>query len=121
MSGHLEAVLGANLFGACSFPIAFTNTSQRTAAALKPGGYALECTQDCWIKVGDNTVVAAAVSATLTQPSPNHTMRLRAGKVYALTIPKNATVSGSDNCYLAVIRDTADGTLDLTGPLQIPG
>ncbi len=109
-----EAIEGANPFGARSFPMSFTAASAATAAALKPGGYSLYATQDCWIKLGTSAPTAAAIAPTTTQPSPNDSIRVRAGIVYPLTIP-------AAGAFLAVVRDTADGVLDVNGPWQIPG
>ena len=106
-----EAAIGFNPMGLHTFPMSFTGTSARTSAALKPGGYTLRATQDCWIKLGDGTVTAAAISATSTPPSsPNDTVKLFANTDYPLTIPASS--------YLAVIRASADGELLITGPWQ---
>lgn len=105
-----EAVIGFNPFGLRTFPMAFTGTSARTTAALVPGGYTLRPTQDCWVKLGDSSVVAAAIGATTTQPSPNDTVKIPANTDQPLTIPAGK--------YLAVIRASADGELMIHGPWQ---
>lgn len=106
-----EAAIGFNPIGLHTFPMAFTGTSARTTAALKPGGYTLRPNQDCWVKLGDGTVTAAAISATNTPPtSPNDTVKLFANTDYPLTIPAGK--------YLAVIRASSDGELVITGPWQ---
>lgn len=106
-----EAAIGFNPKGLHTFPMSFTSTSARTTAALKPGGYTLRPTQDCWVTLGDSSVTAAAISATSTPPSsPNDTVKLFADTDYPLTIPASS--------YLAVIRASADGELLITGPWQ---
>jgi hypothetical protein len=107
-----EASAGFNPMGLHTFSMSFGAASTRTTGPLKPGGYTLRATKDCWVRLGDSSVVASPAAVTTTQPaSPNNTIKLFADVEYPLTIP-----AGS---YLAVVRDASDGVLLITGPWQM--
>lgn len=87
-----------------------TSTSNR--AALAVGGYSLCPSQDCWVTVGtDNTVTGGIPSSGTTQPAINNTIFCPAGQ----NTPLNVTGATP---HIAVVRDTADGTLRISGPMQ---
>lgn len=109
----LQAIYGTNPMGLRTFPMSFTSTQSRTSAALVEGGYVLRATQDCWVKLGNSSVAAAAIAPTTTQPtSPNDTFKLSANVDKAITVPMNGR-------YLSVIRASVDGELLIEGPWQV--
>lgn len=113
-SDDLPAIFGANPYGARSWPMPFTAASAVTTAKIKPGGYALCPSQDCWVKLASATGSITVPSSGATQPAVNDTLFCPAGQVTPLTVPNTG-----DGSFLMVIRDSADGTLRITGPMQL--
>jgi len=109
----LPAIFGTNPYGSRSWPMPFTGASSVTTAALKPGGYALCPSQDCWVKLAAASGTVAVPSSGATQPAANDTIFCPAGQSTPLTVP-----NAGGGSFLHVIRDSADGTLRINGPLQ---
>ncbi len=110
----LQAIYGSNPYGARSWPMPFTGTSAVSSAKLAPGGYSLCPSQDCWVKLALTSGTVAVPTSGTTQPSVNATVFCPAGQIVPLTVP-----NAGDGSFLHVIRDTADGTLRISGPLQV--
>jgi hypothetical protein len=112
--GDLQAIFGSNPYGARSWPMSFSGTSAVTAAKVVPGGYSLCPSQDCWVKLASSSGTVAVPGTSTTQPAINDVMFCPANQITPLTVPN--TGGGS---FLHVIRDSADGTLRISGPLAV--
>lgn len=105
------AIVGDDPIGARSFTPTFT-TAASSAQTIARGGYEVIASQDCWLKLGGDTVTAA-VPGTSQPSSANDSMFLPAG------IPRPLNVK-TDGLYLSLIGVTASGSVQLSGPLA-PG
>lgn len=112
--GDLQAIYGTNPYSARSWPMPFTVTSAVTSAKVKPGGYALCPSQDCWVKLASTAGTVSVPTSGTTQPAVNDTIFCPANQITPLTVP-----NANDGSYLHVIRDSADGTLRISGPSQV--
>lgn len=113
----LQAIYGTNPYGARSWPMPFTTSSSVTSAKVKPGGYYLCPSQDCWVKLAAASGSVSVPSSGATQPaSVNDTAFYPANQSLPLTVPSGSDGTGS---FLHVIGDTAAGTLRISGPMQV--
>jgi hypothetical protein len=104
------AIVGVNPLPSDPFKIAFTGTSS-TAKAIKRGGYVISTDQDCYVAIAVGTGVVAVVSPTSQDGSALGGQFLRALNSAPLQVP-------SDGMYIAVIRDSTSGTLQISGPFD---
>lgn len=116
-SDDLQSIYGTNPYGARSWPMPFTTNSSVTSAKVKPGGYYVCPTQDCWIKVAAKSETVSIPSSGETQPAVNDTVFYPANQALPLGIPNGPDGTGS---YIHVIGETAAGTLRISGPMQVP-
>ena len=116
-SDDLQAIYGTNPYGSRAWPMPFTTSSSVTSAKVKPGGYYLCPSQDCWVKLAASSGTVSVPSSGTTQPVANDTAFYPANQSLPLTVPNGSDGSGS---FLHVIGDTAAGTLRISGPMQVP-
>lgn len=116
-SDDLQSIYGTNPYGARSWPMPFTTSSSVTSAKVKPGGYYVCPTQDCWIKVASTSGSVSIPSSGTTQPAVNDTVFYPANQALPLGIPNGTDGTGS---FIHVIGETAAGTLRISGPMQVP-
>jgi len=109
-----QAIYGTNPYGSRAWAMSFTASSAVTSAKVKPGGYSLCPSQDCWVKLALTSGTIAVPSTSTTQPAVNDIMFCPANQVTPLTVP-----NAGDGSFLHVIRNSADGTLYISGPLAV--
>ena len=94
----------AVVFGGTNTQQAFTGTAARFQ--LSNGSCSLIevfATQDCWIKIGNSSVTAAANDGT--------SKCIRGGINYFIGIPESLIAAGA--IYISVVRDVSSGNLDV--------
>lgn len=104
------AIVGADPMGARSFSPTFT-TSASSAQTIACGGYSVIASQDMWLALGDDTVVAA-VPGTSQPSAVNNAVFCPQNQV----TPLNVKTGG---LYLSMIGVSASGTASISGPLAV--
>lgn len=87
--------------------VSYSSSSEQSAAIDKDTvAVELESTTDCWVEIGPNPTAAAAGA----EKTKTASFKLKADVKILAAIPKGSDASPMK---VAVIRDTADGTLDI--------